>query len=40
MDDLHAKVWSPEKTVGVMIDNFMSYGDLRNLRQAFYRSNI
>ena len=35
MDKLHAEVWSPEKTVGVMIDNFMSYGDLRNLRQAF-----
>ena len=34
LKDLHEQVWSPEKTVGVMIDNFMSYGDLRNLRQA------
>ena len=34
MDRLHSEVWSPEKMVGVMIDNFMSYNDLRNLRQA------
>ena len=27
--------WSPEALVGVMIDNFMSYNDLKNLRQAF-----
>ena len=26
--------WSPERLVGVMVDNFMSYNDLRNLRQA------
>ena len=34
MDNLHKEVWSPERLVGVMIDNFMSYADLRNLRQA------
>ena len=31
---LYDGVWSPEKLVGVMIDNFMSFQDLRNLRQA------
>ena len=35
MKTLHDGKWSPEKLVGVMIDNFMSYNDLKNLRQAF-----
>ena len=34
MDTLHEGCWSPKKLVGTMIDNFMSYTDLRNLRQA------
>lgn len=34
LTELYETVWSPKKMVGVMIDNFMSYQDLRNLRQA------
>ena len=34
MEELHGGAWSPESLVGIMIDNFMSFNDLRNLRQA------